>query len=195
MDIGSLLLAFALFFIVAAFVVRPILDRAGQREHAPNPADALLAEREHVLTALRDLDFDHATGKIADDDYQPQRAALVSHGVEILQQLDAIGVNGRGARNLEVEIEAAIAARRKGGHQGRPTTADAEIEMAVAAARGKTAAMTCHNCGTAARPGDQFCSKCGTPLALTCSNCGQPHIAGDKFCGKCGTPLAAPAEA
>ncbi|MBI3762546.1 MAG: zinc ribbon domain-containing protein [Chloroflexi bacterium] len=198
MDSGSLLLALALLLVVAAFVARPILDRVREREHAPGTADVLLAERESVLTALGDLDFDHATGKTVDEDYQPQRAALVGQGVEILRQLDALGVNGHDADDVEMQVEAAIAARRsrsdprgKGDSRGR---SDADIERAVAATRGKIAAITCHNCGAPAHADDKFCSKCGTALDLTCSNCGQAHVAGDKFCGKCGAALAAPAE-
>ena len=121
MDLGSLLLALALLLLVAAYIARPILDRAGEERAESAPADAIydrvnrLAERENVLAALRDLDFDHTTGKIAQEDYRAQRAALVGQGVAILRQLDALGLDGRGAAELDTEIEAAIAARRRAG--------------------------------------------------------------------------------
>lgn len=206
MDIGSLLLALALLLVVAAFVARPILDRVSADEHPAAPADALLAERENVLVTLRELDFDHDTGKIADEDYQTQRAALVSQGAGILRQLDTLGLNGRAAGSLEAEVEAAIAARRRRHeHTGdrrsdrrrEPPLAptEVEIEKAVAGARTRAAMRSCPQCGAIARAGDKFCHTCGTALSQTCPACGTPFASGDKFCGNCGTRLDAPAEA
>lgn len=109
MDIGSLLLALALFLIVAAFVARPIFDRNSTANNAPS--DSLIAQREAVLIELRDLDFDHQTGKVSDDDYTEQRARLVVKGAGILRQLESLGKIS--AAEVDDEIEKAIAARRK----------------------------------------------------------------------------------
>ncbi len=158
--------------------------------------------------ALRDLDFDHTTGKIADEDYQAQRAGLMGQGVAILKQLDGLGANGHGAGRgdtrrrpaLEDEIEAAIAARRRttsaSRSMSRPEMSRPEMSRPQGAPTASpVSTVTCHECGTAARAGDKFCPNCGATLALACPNCGQPYVAGDKFCGKCGTSLAQPVEA
>jgi hypothetical protein len=198
MDIGSLLLSLALLLLVGFIVARPILERRGAREKEISRADQLAAERESLLTALRDLDFDHATGKIGDEDYAPQRAQLVAQGVAVLKQLDGVlskskeafsPAAGEGTVSAEDEIERAIAARRK--TQAAPNAAD-QIEAEVAARRkpAPTAnAVTCPHCGAAAKPGDRFCPKCGQTLALTCANCGAPAHPGDQFCATCGTKL------
>jgi hypothetical protein len=160
MDLGSLLLGLALLILVAAYIARPLFEREAAKPLAAALDSALLAERDNVLTALRDLDFDHSTGKIAAEDYQAQRAALVSRGAAILQQLDA----GAGpAEDLEAQIEAAIAARRqRDGAQPR-----SDLEVAAPAARVEsleTPTHFCPNCGTPALEGDKFCARCGKRL-------------------------------
>lgn len=200
MDIGSILLGLALFLIVAFIVARPLIQGDRFRERQPGPADQLLAERERVFAQLRDLDFDHDTGKLRDEDHAAQRAGLVARGVEILKQLDALtaslapgGANGR-AGALDGEIEAAVEGRR-----GRPPRAvDAEIEARLAARRGAPAPVfvqaVCAECGTTLRAEDRFCPQCGAALAVNCAACGRPVRMGDQFCGGCGQrlPAAAP---
>lgn len=189
MDLGSLLLGLALLLLVAFVVARPILERQDATEIEISRADQLVAERESLLTTLRDLDFDYATGKISEEDYVPQRAQLVAQGVAVLRQLDALGVVGRdGAARVEDEVEQAIAARRK---PRAAQSAEAQIETEVAARRrsdGRRGA-TCPHCGAAANGGDRFCPKCGQALAITCPTCGHPAQPEDKFCAKCGTRL------
>jgi hypothetical protein len=201
MDIGSILLGLALLLIVAFIVARPLLEGSRHRDRQPGPADQLLAERERVLVQLRDLDFDHATGKIMDDDYAAQRAQLVAQGVAILKQLDALtaamapvpaGANGQAA-TLDDEIEAAVVRAR-----GRPAgPADDEIEALVAQRRASPAPvpgqMTCAECGAAVVAEDRFCPKCGAAQTVACPACGRVARSGDVFCGSCGQRLPAPA--
>lgn len=209
MDIGSILVGLALLAVVAFVVAQPFLERRGERERQVTQADALIAEREQVLDALRDLDFDHAMGKITTDDYAPQRERLVQRGVALLQQLDALGVvpapaNGA-AGAPEDEMERAIAARRLGGAGAPPAPgADDQIEAAIAARRQSSGAVrvappaqaatgpACPKCGTTAKADDRFCGRCGTalPVAQACAQCGQALQPGDRFCGRCGARVA-----
>jgi len=187
MDIGSILLGLALLFVVAFIVGRPFLDRAEAVSRPISPAEQLLSQRDSLLNALRDLDFDHATGKITDEDYAPQRAQLVAQGVAALKQLDALGLNERaGSETTDDEIERAVAARR------RPAAGvDDEIEARVAAHRkaGAAAGASCPDCGAPTLAGDRFCPKCGATLAIACRECGRPARPDDQFCGKCGAKL------
>ncbi len=207
MDLGSILLGLALLLIVSFVVARPLLFSGHDRERAARggQADALLFERERVLAQLRDLDFDHATSKIADDDYAAQRAALVAQGVAVLKQLDALGIsaapaNGSaaeaGAETPEDEIEAAIAAARSRSGALPAAGAAEAIEAQVRAARGapptaEAVELACGNCGAGVQPTDRFCPKCGAPQTLTCPHCGRAARAGDQFCGGCGQRLPA----
>ncbi len=192
MDIGSLLLALALVVAVAAFVARPLLQRNSARPFAAS--DDLVAQREAVLIELRDLDFDHATGKIGDDDYAAQRARLTAKGVEIFRALDAR--RPAPASNNGDDIEKAIAARRRG--QSRPgpkaarpvvSRADDDIEKAVAARRRKPESPTRPDAALP-RPNGH-----STPALAACPNCAASVQPGDKFCPKCGARLTAPTEA
>ena len=63
--------------------------------------------------------------------------------------------------------------------------------------------MNCTNCGNELKPGQKFCTKCGTPVAVaatatesksigaSCTNCGNALKPGQKFCTKCGSPVVA----
>lgn len=152
MDIASILLSAALILLVAMFIARPLIERMGFDERQPMRADTLTAEREAVVAALRELDFDHTTGKIAEEDYAAQRAALVAQGVALLKQLDEIS-NQSPAQALDDELEAAIRAAR--------------AQMATAPSVSRPAALRCPQCNQPHQPDDRFCSKCGATLAAS----------------------------
>src|SRR5574341_249333 len=207
MDIGSLLLGLALLLVVAFIVARPILERQSMPEKETSPADRLAAERETVLAAMRDLDFDHATGKISDEDYTPQRARLVAQGVAVLKQLDALSpAMPERALSAEEAIERAVAARRRSDRARvaprAAQSADDLIEVEVAARR-KSApvqrpapasdAVTCPHCGALTRPCDRFRPERGQVLALPSPPCARPIQPDDRFCAACGAKLQ-PAE-
>jgi hypothetical protein len=160
MDLGSVLLGLALLALVAFIVARPLLERRGMREKEITPADRRLADYEQTLTALRDLDFDHATGKITDEDHTSQRTQLVAKGAALLRQLDALGVKPAAATDDD-EIEQAVAARRK---TATAAAVDDRIEAEVAVRRKAAAGAVCPTCSTPYLPGDRFCAKCGTKL-------------------------------
>jgi len=159
MDIGSLLLALALLLLVAAFVARPIVERAVNRNDAPadSSADDLIARREAILVELRDLDFDHSTGKVSDADHQTQRARLVAQGAEILRALDQLPITNYHLQNLDDEIEQLIAARRKGRSKTQVT-------------RGAAAPIQpggfCPQCGKPVVANDKFCAHCGARISV-----------------------------
>lgn len=81
------------------------LDAPDQR------AVALLAQREAVLASLRDLEADHASGRVADAPYAAQRTELVTRGAATLAALDAVAADlGGRAAALAEAIEAEVAA-------------------------------------------------------------------------------------
>lgn len=195
MDIGSILLGVALLLIVAFIVVEPLLRGSQWRDRRPGPADQLRVEHERVLTHLRDLDFDHATGKLLDEDHAAQRAQLVAQGVAVLQQLDQLSAALAAPpvvlgplRTVEDEIEAALATRRV-----TPLVASVvEDEIEAAVAQRAAGAHPCGQCGAPVAPADRFCPVCGAAQHVTCPACGRVAAAGDQFCGHCGQRLPAP---
>lgn len=146
MEFGSILLAIALCLLVAAFIARPFIEKALPQGEAARASD-LITQREAVLIELRDLDFDHTTGKLAEDDYQTQRARLVARGAEILKALDQLP---------SAAPQTSIA-----------SPFDDEIERQVAERRQKlatTTVTTCPNCHKPIQPNDNFCPSCGAKL-------------------------------
>lgn len=160
MDLGSLLLNLALLALVGYLIARPLLKQSRPQPERGDPAAGLLAERERLLAALRDLELDHATGKVGDEDYAHQRPLLVAQGAAVLRQLDELAPKPTARRNakpdaaLDDEIEAAVRQLRQGRH-----TAPAPRRPVAAAA------CECPTCGRAASAHDRFCAGCGTPLA------------------------------
>jgi hypothetical protein len=173
MDLASLSLILALVLFVLWFVARPFLEPGAQhaavevvspQEHQRS---SLLAERDRLLTALQELDFDYNLGKVPDTDYPTQRAALLQRGADILRQIDALSVPNGEAHLPPVTaadaLEAAIAARR-----AEVQTSNDPLEAAIAARRrdhqGQSAGF-CPQCGKPAQKTDRFCPKCGATLA------------------------------
>src|SRR5260221_5737584 len=139
MDIGSILLGLALLLVIAFVVARPLLEHASVTDTPASPSEQLLAQREQVLTQLRDLDFDHGMSKINDVDYAAQRAQLVAQGVALLKQLDVLGLPAEEAQAAGApadEIEAAVARRRgRNGATATGNSREAQIEVRVAERR------------------------------------------------------------
>jgi len=93
MSIGGVILLVAFLIGIAAIVLWPLLQdrREGTESGEPGALSGiakLQAQHEAILLAVRDLDFDHQTGKLTTDDYHEQREALIQRGVETLKQID-----------------------------------------------------------------------------------------------------------
>lgn len=181
MDIGSIFLLLALLVLTSLFIARPLLDRetvavTPEVDLKERELSTLLAERDRVLTALEELDFDNALGKIPQKDYPGQRERLLKQGTEILRKLDELEGDESDV-DIERRIEAAIAERRTISDQeevvaeGRPITvmadADDVVEVQLAAkrrARQDKSAGFCPQCGHPVQKSDRFCPKCGNAL-------------------------------
>ena len=76
-------------------VARPFLRDPAPKDDrldAPEPQEelcvALAEERDRALAALKELEFDHRTGKIGDDDYRGLVGPLRREAAEALRALD-----------------------------------------------------------------------------------------------------------
>jgi len=169
MDIGSILLIFGLFILVALYVSQPLTRRdALSISQEERDYSALLAERDRILNALQELDFDHSLGKIPESVYPSQRMEMLQHGAAILQKIDEYhGISG--GEDIDSRLEAEIETRRA---DAKDTVvlpvSDDELEEMIANRRRTRQVKSsgfCSQCGNALQQSDRFCAKCGSPVA------------------------------
>lgn len=210
MDLGSIFLILALAMLVGMFVGRPFFATAAlQRKSAAIQAQSaaerdhelssLMAERDRVLNALQDLDFDHSLGKIPEEDYPGQRSMLLQRGADVLRRIDELegivpvsstnlpaqqeGVQAPELDDAEDRLEAVIAARRVDGAAGA-----AVANKAVNGRRGIAAVggdddietLLAHRRRERKEKAAGFCPQCGGPVQVS-----------DRFCPRCGVLLEA----
>lgn len=166
MNLGVILLLIALLLSVTMFLAAPLLGGYTRRLAAENrQMSSLLAERDRVISALQELDFDFKLGKIPEEDYPVQRAELLQRGADILKKLDTLSAVE--ASNAEARLEQAVEARRADSAQAPEDLSDDEIESMLAARRRlrKTKSTGfCPHCGKSVLATDQFCPNCGKKL-------------------------------
>jgi hypothetical protein len=130
----------------AAFVGGP-LRRAPAEGADEEEEDAGRHEREAVYAALRDLEHDHETSKVSDDDYATMRRELRTRAATLLR------------RAAEAPKTPTLAvARLAAGESPAPARRLPSEPPLVPAPR-------CPSCGVQSLPGDRFCAQCGTSLA------------------------------
>jgi hypothetical protein len=101
----ALAAAAMLAVVVVVFVARPFLrdpspasDRLDELAPEARQRLALAEERDRALAALKELEFDHRTGKISDEDYRAQVGPLRRRAAEVLRALE----HGEGAGHERV---------------------------------------------------------------------------------------------
>jgi hypothetical protein len=88
--IGALIAVAAVVLVALPFLREP--QPADDRLDAPTEEQerrlVLVEERDRALAALKELEFDHRTGKIADGDYRALVGSLRREAAEALRALD-----------------------------------------------------------------------------------------------------------
>ena len=100
--------AMMVFVFRPLFLERGKVDRASDRK---TKRQALIENREQVLEAIREIDFDHKMGKSEGEDYRETRERYAAQALELINQID----NGNGhAGEIEDQVEQDIASARRG---------------------------------------------------------------------------------
>lgn len=124
MSVLGLVISLGLFLSAIAVLARPFLrsrQTCAQADAQLRQHDRVQVYYERVLTNMRDLDEDYATGKIDEADYREEREVWAQRGMRLLRLRDSLDARqslpiGEGADvdSIEDEIEAAILAHRAG---------------------------------------------------------------------------------
>ena len=136
---------FGIYRAVLPLVSREVptrIETVGGRTRA-----ALDREKTLVLRAIKELEFDHAMGKVSEDDFAAMGGKLRSRARELLKQLDVDGMTYRDLIERELLERLGLIGLESPGLQGAPERRP-----------------VCDSCGTSNEEDAQFCKSCGAGL-------------------------------
>jgi ribosomal protein L40E len=146
-------------------------------------ADGVTERKRTALRALKDLEFDHALGKIGDKDYAELSARYREQAKAILREIEGAVLPQR-ARAEEL-ARAYLAKRGTGLASVKPREGNTGAVLARAGER-----VTCTRCQASNEKDAVFCKGCGATLGeKVCVACATRSEENAAFCKKCGRPL------
>ena len=138
----GVLVALAAVALVLDPLVRPYAIRPERPSSEPED-DPLEQRKELALAALKEIEFDRATGKLDDADYERMKARYTAEALEAIRAADAAAAPAPVEPAMADPVEALIAARRK-------------------ASKGR---KFCTECGAELEGTGRFCVECGAKMA------------------------------
>lgn len=174
--------------LVALAVIAALVSPLGRPgEAAPAGADDLEdaddTPRGVALAALREIEFDRATGKLSDEDYAELKARYTAEALALLRRED--GVPPSSGTTAEP-------ANGRTGQTSRPAAGDDPLEAMIAdrVRQLDGTVVRCPTCGPRPETDALFCSSCGRSLSMGgCASCGTPLVAGSRYCDSCGAAV------
>jgi Double zinc ribbon len=159
-DVAALVAGTLLAVGALAFVLYPLFFAVRSRVEREKPVSDVRASDDSAIVALREIEFDKATGKLSESDYADLKRTYSERALRELRRAGTI------VEETSDPIEARVRAFRK-----------AHRECVTCGVRPEADAIYCSNCGAYL---DRACPECGAEI---------PE-AGAAFCASCGVPLA-----
>jgi RNA polymerase subunit RPABC4/transcription elongation factor Spt4 len=172
--------AAALVGVMAVWLVlRPFLRPPAPPDLVEEPVEQDETPRGVALLALKEIEFDHETGKLSETDFRYLKDKYTTEALEVLRAEAATEAVAEGAAGVPDDVEALIAHRVR--------------TLRSAAATAPPGAPACHSCGPRPEPDAVYCSTCGgrLPPPAACSRCGTVLSSDSRFCEGCGNRVAA----
>lgn len=171
-DLGALATGTVLAVGALAFVLYPLFFDVRPRRHSTR--QAVTHADDSGIRALREIEFDKATGKLSDADYAELRR---EYGAKAVRELRRAGA------------PSAVTAESQPTPPTSASSAD-PIEDRVRAYR--AARRECGLCGLRPESDATYCSNCGVFLDGRCPDCGANVVESSAgYCSRCGTTLGA----
>jgi hypothetical protein len=176
--IGAVLAVAALVYVLVPLfdgVTPARLRLTGRPTRAP----------ESAIDALREIEFDRATGKLSDDDYAALKTEYTRTALVEMRARDGAAAGDRGAAAGGPVESAAMT-------PNAASTGGVVDPVEAAVLRYRSVRRVCETCGPRPEPDPAYCSSCGKYLKGACAHCGVVVDApASRFCANCGSSLAA----
>jgi Double zinc ribbon len=159
---GILLAAGATYFVLLPILRPPVEPETAPVDEGDDPADDM-SPQAVALRALKEIEFDRATGKLSDSDYEQLKAKYTAEALAAMRgetgnvQLETGHVPARAATFPVVRVPCPV-------HGPRPEQ-DAQF---------------CSDCGRRLGSAPGYCTRCGTVLESDA-----------RYCNRCGARVAA----
>lgn len=145
----------ALLLILAAVTAAVFFPLIRSRPEPPGPGDdhlgrleELAKQRDTSYATIQELEFDHQTGKLSDEDFRELYETYKADALRAIRDIDEATSLSAEALDGKIEAEIRDLRRRSFGQSHRSTVAKDR----------------CPNCGTRFTPPARFCGQCGTEL-------------------------------
>jgi hypothetical protein len=158
------------------FVLRPLFrsdvgrdDPVAAAEDEGADPDDDLSPRAVALRALKEIEFDRATGKLSETDYALLKLQYTSEALTALRAEDA------GSAMRDAGTEAPAAGSPPASRLPPPASRISHPVCPAHGARSETGAQFCSECGRRLCTAPGYCARCGTALehdAHYCHSCG-----------------------
>jgi len=169
--VGVLLAAGATYFVLLPILRSPPPlagdEQARVVDEGDDPEDDM-SPQTVALRALKEIEFDRATGKLSDTDYEQLKAKYTAEALAAMR--------GAGAGH-------AVPAAREFPQREMPARAPLTAQRAH-----------CPEHGARPEPDAAFCSECGRRLGTApgyCVRCGTALETDARYCNRCGARVAA----
>ena len=157
--LGAVVVAFVLYPVFASKATEPI----GLDETQSELRD-LEEEKNQILSNIKDLDFEKASGKLTDADYESSRNNYMAQVSAVITRMGELAPQQQQER------------KKKGSAESKRTAAET---------------IACASCGEANPKGSKFCLDCGRPLEARCGACRETLPKKAKSCNACGEKVSA----
>src|SRR6266480_4230906 len=156
--LGIALAASATYFVLLP-ILRPPLESAGalSGDQGEDPGDDM-SHQAVALRALKEIEFDRATGKLSDSDYEQLKAKYTQEALVAMR-----GDVGRETGDETIKPASPASRPSCPDHGPRPES-DAQF-CSECGRRLGSAPGYCARCGTALADDARYCNRCGARVA------------------------------